>query len=161
MHLILWLVPSEISQVELLRTSARSLWCFQGAIIRPAKGGGGTAQRWPSSLDNNPTYEGGSLRIQRLPPTGSGISPPERHTSSRASVDRLDASHLVVTHTHSITQNADSYWMIHREVADLPLRLKYCAENLPDKATAGGTLPSSSIIWAMWSEVDEVKEKKN
>lgn len=67
--------------------------------MRPAKGGGGTAQRWPSSPDDNPTYEGGSRRIQRLPPTGSGISPPERHTGSKASVDGLDAGHLDVKHT--------------------------------------------------------------
>lgn len=39
------------------------------------------------------------------------------------------------------------------ELADLPLRLKYSAEYLPDKATAGGILPSSSMIWAIWSDI--------
>lgn len=71
--------------------------------MRSAKDGGGTVQRWPSSLDDNPTCERGSLRIRRLPPTGSGISPPERHTGSRASVDRHDAGHLDVN-ADSITQ---------------------------------------------------------
>lgn len=51
-----------------------------------------------------------------------------------------------------------SYDIIYRDVADLPLWLKYSAEYLPDKATAGGILPSSSMIWAIWSEVDGVKK---
>lgn len=40
------------------------------------------------------------------------------------------------------------------EAADVPLRLKYSAEYLPDRATAGGILPSSCMIWAIWSEMD-------
>lgn len=40
----------------------------------------------------------------------------------------------------------------YRELSDPPLRLKYSAAYLPEKATSGGILPSSSMIWATWSE---------
>lgn len=67
--------------------------------MRSTKGGGDTVQQWPSSPDDSPTYEEGSLRIQRPPPAESCISPPEHHISSRASVDPHDAGHLDVKHT--------------------------------------------------------------
>lgn len=66
--------------------------------MRSTKGGGGTVQLWPSSPDNNPTLEEGSLTIQRHPPTGGGISPPERHTGPKASVGRHGAGHLHEKH---------------------------------------------------------------
>lgn len=67
--------------------------------MRSTKGGLDTVQQWPSSPDDSPTYEEGSLRIQKPPPAESDISLPERHTSSRASVDPHDAGHLDVKQT--------------------------------------------------------------
>lgn len=72
-------------------------------------GGGGTVQQWLSSPDDNLTCEEGSLKIQRLPPAGCGISPPERHRGSRASVDRYDTGHLEKKNFHG------NYEMIYKE----------------------------------------------
>lgn len=122
--------------------------------MKSAKGGKGTEQQQPCFQDDNPTCEGGNPRIRRLPATGSYISPPERHTGSRASVDQHDAGNLDVK--HGITQS--QRWQIQKMFAVLPLWPKYCAEYLPEKAIAGGTLPSSCTIWDMWSEVVSMEE---
>lgn len=57
---------------------------LEGLIMTSARGGRGTLQQWPSSPDDNPTCEEGSLKIQRPPLKGNDISPPEHHKGSRA-----------------------------------------------------------------------------
>lgn len=56
-------------------------------------------QQWPSPQGDTSACRGGSLRTQRPPPTGSGISPPKPHIGSRASAGRHDAGHLGEKHT--------------------------------------------------------------
>lgn len=75
-----------------------------------------------------------------------------------------------VWHTSSVTVDAQHwnvkmiYWNdinktcdcnnTQKYLSDSPLRLKYSVEYLPDNKIAGGILPSSSMIWATWSEAD-------
>lgn len=131
--------------------------------MRSSRGGGGSGLPWPSSPDSTPTCAGGSRRIQTPPAAGSGTSPPGRRRGSRVFVDQGVAGHLGARHGvfFCLRMLPSGNYTTYGELSDPPLRLKYSAEYLPEKATSGGILPSSSMIWATWSEKTKTRRQES
>lgn len=130
---------------------------FMSAAMRAAD----TVQLWLCDQGAALTWSAGSHWIGPPGPEATRTSPAEPQTDPRASGWRYDEAHLRQVHRYEkwefkLTSQTPKQTANYRAALS-PLLLKYSLEYLPDRAKGRGMGPSSSMMWAMWSEQGEEK----
>lgn len=124
------------------------IWCTP-VSTRWSRGVSNTERPWLFSPAAAPTWSGGRSWTGRPPPDATRTCPAGSPISSTAAAWRCG---VIVLQRVNLDCFGHFHLTAHETVGILPLRLKYRFECRPESANWEGRGPSSSMMWAIWSE---------